>query len=139
MAHTILLVDWHEESRDIYGTLLQHHGFATLQAADGTEGLRLARLHRPDLILVDLFVPWMDGLAIVRQLRDHDDTARVPLILLTSYADDTHMSELRAAAEHCFAKPCWPSELLAAVRLLLGFSPAPAPGSRPAANHLTRP
>jgi two-component system cell cycle response regulator DivK len=133
MARTVLLVEDNADNQEIYRLILLHHGFAVLQAWDGEGGVRMARSHTPDLILMDLTMPLIDGLEATRRLKADPATSRIPVIALTAHAE----SEDRAAAEAAgcvsfLAKPVAPNLVAVEVRRVLGIhdpdAPAPAEG-----------
>ncbi|MBI3877762.1 MAG: response regulator [Verrucomicrobia bacterium] len=83
---TILLIEDHEWIRDMLARRLKRRGFTMLLAADGAQGLAEARAQKPDLILMDMSLPEMDGWEATRQLRSFPETAAVPIIALTAHA-----------------------------------------------------
>jgi two-component system, cell cycle response regulator DivK len=85
MAHElILIVDDNEQNRKLARDVLEFAGFRTLEAAGGAEGLSVAVEHRPDLILMDIRMPNLNGTEAVRKLREDDRTAAIPVVALTS-------------------------------------------------------
>ena len=76
---TILIVEDEQDIRELLAYNLEKEGYATVQAADGKEGLELARSRKPDLILLDLMLPKMDGLAVCRELERDSGTVRIPM------------------------------------------------------------
>jgi CheY-like chemotaxis protein len=82
----ILLVEDHELNLELARDVLQLHGLRTLEARTAAEGVELARTHRPDLVLLDIQLPDQDGLAVLRQLRQMPETARLPVVALTAFA-----------------------------------------------------
>ena len=76
---TILIVEDEQDIRELLAYNLEKEGYATVQAADGKEGLDLARSRKPDLILLDLMLPKMDGLAVCRELERDSGTVRIPM------------------------------------------------------------
>lgn len=121
---TILLVEDHEDNRNIYRTILEHSGFRVVVAVDGREGIRLAGQEEPDLILLDIDIPLVDGLEVARRLKDNVYTSDIPIVALTAYAQ----SEDRARAEEAgfdgyLTKPVAPREVVAEVRRFLSASP----------------
>ena len=82
---TILVVDDEENIRDLATRYLQKEGFAVITAVDGEEGLEAARLKKPDLVVLDVMMPRMDGLDVCRALRRESD---VPVLILTARSDD---------------------------------------------------
>src|SRR5690606_5324490 len=82
----ILLVEDNDDNRVVYRTILAHYGFTVLEAADGEEALRGARMDGPDLILMDVSIPKIDGWEATRQLKADPATAGIPIIALTAHA-----------------------------------------------------
>jgi two-component system cell cycle response regulator DivK len=126
MGKTVLLVEDNADNQEIYRLILSHHGFAVLQAWDGECGVRMARHHAPDLILMDLTMPVVDGLEATRMLKADPATSGIPIIALTAHAEH----EDRAAAEEAgcisfLAKPATPASVAVEVRRVLEM-PAPA-------------
>lgn len=82
----ILIVEDNEKNRVLVRDILSFHGYSVLEAADGTEGLEIAVEHKPDLILMDIQMPVMDGLTAIKALRDISETREIKVIALTSFA-----------------------------------------------------
>jgi len=100
---------------------LERSGYVVLQARDGEEALRLALEHKPDLAVVDVMMPRMDGLELVRRLRAEEATSRTPIIMLTARAQDTDLQAgFEAGADDYLRKPFSPLELQARVQAILG-------------------
>ena len=86
-AETILVVEDNEQNRVLIRQILTHHGYAVLEASDGLTGLEMAREHQPDLILMDIQMPVMNGFAVIQELRKHDgDLGHCKVIAVTSFA-----------------------------------------------------
>jgi CheY-like chemotaxis protein len=120
VSQTILLVEDHEDNRIVYRTVLQHFGYTVLEAFDGEEGVRRAREELPDLILMDISIPLMDGWEATRLLKADPSTSRIPIIALTAHA----LAEDRAQAEAVgcdgyLAKPIEPRRVLEEVQRAL--------------------
>lgn len=116
----ILLVEDHEDNRNIYRTILEHFGFKVTLAADGQEGVRLAREGGPDLILLDIDIPVLDGLEVARKLKGSSATARIPIVALTAYSQPEDRERAQAAGfDGYLAKPVSPRRVLAEVRRFL--------------------
>ncbi len=118
----ILIVDDHPANRDFLVTLLEYGGFALLEAADGAEGLAIARAERPDLIITDILMPTMDGFEFVRQLRADSAIEKTPVIFCTA---QYHGPQAEKLARDCgvtsvLTKPCEPEVILQAVKAALG-------------------
>ena len=120
MAPRILIVEDFEDARELYAEFLRLRGFEVTGAADGPEALHLALPAHYDLIILDLALPRMDGLAVLRALRADPSTARTPIIILSaSVGAEPREETLRAGANLFLEKPCLPDELEAAVVKLL--------------------
>jgi len=81
-----LLVEDNEMTRDMLSRRLVRHGYVVAMAVDGAEGIEMAQTENPDLILMDLSMPVMDGWEATRQLKDNPDTRDIPIIALTAHA-----------------------------------------------------
>jgi two-component system alkaline phosphatase synthesis response regulator PhoP len=114
---TILVVEDEPRIAALVRDYLQHAGFAVLVAADGESGLTLARTRRPDAVVLDLGLPAIDGLDVVRALR-RDST--VPIVVLTARGDESdRVAGLELGADDYVVKPFSPKELVARVRAVL--------------------
>ena len=109
----------------MYGAGLEYAGFEVLTAADGFEALDLARTEKPDLILMDLGLPGIDGCETTRLLRQDPCTATVPVVALTAQAlPDGRRSIAGQAFDDVIFKPCLPDTLAERVaRVLVGRKP----------------
>jgi two-component system cell cycle response regulator DivK len=120
MTQRILVVEDQEDNRRILRDLLTSGGFALLEATTGEEGVLMAEKHRPDLILMDVQMPVLDGYEATRRIKAQPELRHIPIVVVTSYAlsgDDTKARE--AGADAYVAKPFSPRELLATVRRFL--------------------
>lgn len=123
MTLSILLVEDNEDNRTIYRTLLEHHGYRVLEAADGEEGLRRAREDHPDLILMDISIPRIDGWEATRILKADEATRAIPVIALTAHALDADRERAReAGCDGYLAKPVEPRRVVAEIRQRIGPS-----------------
>jgi two-component system, cell cycle response regulator DivK len=121
----ILIIDDNADVREMHAELLRFEGFDTLDAADGVQGLLEARTHLPDLVLLDLQLPRMDGLDVARHIKLEPATAAMPIICLSGYSSPGY--QFQALAAGCciaLAKPCEPDELVRAIRKALSLSGA---------------
>lgn len=121
MKARVLLVEDQEDNRRIVRDLLTSAGYELIEAVTGEDGVRLAEAHRPDLILMDIQLPGMDGYEATRRIRKVPALAETPIIAVTSYAlsgDDA--KALAAGCTAYVAKPVSPRALLAKVRECLG-------------------
>ena len=116
----VLLVEDNLHNRRIFSGVLQHFGFAVVEAVNGAEAVELARQRRPDLILMDLSLPVLDGWAATRQIKDTPELASTPIIALTAHAmpDDEERAR-EAGCDGYLAKPISPKKVAAEVSRLL--------------------
>jgi adenylate cyclase len=116
----ILIVDDNEANRDILDARLKVHGYDLLQAADGEEALAVARQHLPDLILLDVMMPKLDGFEVCRRLKGDVSLPFMPIILVTAKADSSDVvAGLDAGADEYLTKPIDQQALVARVRSVL--------------------
>lgn len=121
MPRTILLADDHEDNRLALLTVLEREGYRTLGAANGQQAVEVAREHLPDLILMDLAMPIMDGRQAMQQLRADERTAGIPIVVLTAMALTVDRDRLVAEGfDGLLIKPCMPPHLVAEVRRVVG-------------------
>lgn len=83
LLETILVVEDHDDSRRMLVDMLAQAGFRVLTATDGAEALRLLASERPDLIVLDLILPWVNGVEVLRTVRDHPQLRIVPVLVVT--------------------------------------------------------
>ncbi len=127
MALKVLAVDDEKDIVELVRYHLEKEGFQCLVGADGPTALRLAREHRPDLLILDLMLPGLDGLEVCRQLRRDPATARLPIIMLTARAEEVdRVVGLEVGADDYVVKPFSPRELVARVRAVLRRVQEPA-------------
>jgi CheY-like chemotaxis protein len=115
----VLVVDDYKDTRELYAEYIRMSGITVETAADGFEGIEKAILLRPDVIVMDLSMPHLDGFETVRVLRGHERTKQIPVLALTGAMLD---SEGRAQEEGFSAflrKPCLPQYLLHELRRFL--------------------
>jgi two-component system cell cycle response regulator DivK len=121
VRHRILIVEDTEDNLRIARDLLNSAGYDLLEATDGAAGVSMATLHHPDLILMDIQLPKLDGHEATRRIRAIPELRDVPIIAITSYALSGDDVKARAAGCDAYiAKPYSPRALLAEVRRFLG-------------------
>ena len=136
MALRILIVEDDPDIAELVARYLDKAGFLTERAASGREALQMVGAKPPDLVVLDLMLPHVDGLEVCRLIRSSDATAAIPIIMVTARAEESErIVGLELGADDYLAKPFSPNELVARVRALLrraqrGSGPA-APGTNP--------
>jgi two-component system cell cycle response regulator DivK len=122
-AVTVLVVDDYEDNRQMYAELLTFAGFAVVEASNGAEGLAVALQVLPNLIVMDLSLPVMDGWEATRRLKADERTKHIPILALTGHAPEGllgHSSAVEeAGCDGFLAKPCTPESLLEMVHGVL--------------------
>jgi two-component system cell cycle response regulator DivK len=120
MTKRILIIEDQEDNRAIMRDLLTGAGFELIEAADGEEGVKLAQSERPDLILMDIQLPVIDGYEATRRIKAIAELKSIPIIAVTSYALSGDEAKTReAGCDGYVAKPFSPRHLLAKVREFL--------------------
>ena len=117
MTQRILVVEDQEDNRRIIRDLLVSVGYELIEATDGEAGVRLAEAERPDLILMDIQLPVLDGYEATQRIKQNPELGHIPIIVVTSYAlsgDDAQA--MAAGADAHVAKPFSPRQLLATIR-----------------------
>jgi two-component system, cell cycle response regulator DivK len=116
----VLVVDDSQDVRDLYTEYLHYTGFRVLTASDGEGALEVARRIKPDVIVLDLSMPRLDGISATVHLRRDRSTQRIPIILLTGYpARASERGALEAGANAFLTKPCLPEDLELKIRELM--------------------
>lgn len=119
MSRTILIVEDSPEERDIFSRYLEFVGGHLLEATNGEDGLRMAREHRPDLILADLSMPVMDGWEMIRRLDLDPDIAGIPVVAVTGHHLPRESLEERGFCGY-LEKPLAPYRILEEIERCLG-------------------
>jgi CheY-like chemotaxis protein len=128
----VLVVEDNPEELDLYGKILWYNGFDVVYARDGAEGLRCADRYDPDLVLLDLGLPEMNGLELCRRLKERPASADLPVVVLTARAQIAcgHQAR-RAGCDVYLEKPHSPLSVLKEVERLIGPAPPGAGGKPP--------
>lgn len=122
LKKTVLLVEDNTHNRKIFSSMLAHAGFTVIEAEDGLEGLAQAQKGGPDLILMDLSIPGLDGWELTRRLKADPQTKAIPIVALTAHA--MRGDEERARAAGCdgyLAKPISPKRVVEEVKRYLNI------------------
>jgi two-component system cell cycle response regulator DivK len=117
---TVLIVEDNELNMKLFHDLMEAHGYNILQTRDGMEALKLARQHRPDLILMDIQLPEVSGLEVTKWIKEDDDLRAIPVIAVTAFAmkgDEEKI--LQGGCEAYIAKPISVAQFLSTVERFL--------------------
>jgi two-component system alkaline phosphatase synthesis response regulator PhoP len=117
---TVLVIDDERDLIELVRYNLDKEGFDVVAATDGTSGLEIATKHKPNLVVLDLMMPGMDGLEVCRRMRGDERTRRIPVIMLTAKAAEAdRIVGLELGADDYVTKPFSPRELVARVKAVL--------------------
>jgi len=143
MAEKILIVDDDLDTLRLVGLMLQHQGYRINAASNGMQAISLSQTDKPDLILLDIMMPEMDGYEVARKLRSDPNTSSIPIIMFTAKTQvDDKVAGFEAGADDYLTKPTQPRELFAHVKAVLarGKKPSaqvPAPPTSKTRGYLT--
>jgi CheY-like chemotaxis protein len=116
----VLVVEDYQDAREMYAAYLQFSGFDVAEATDGLEAIEKANQLMPDIVLMDLALPRMDGWEATRRLKNDDRTRHIPIVALTGHALAGYAEGARQAGCDAFVtKPCLPDALVAEIKRLL--------------------
>lgn len=131
----VLLVDDYPDAREMYGKYLTFSGYDVVHASTGVEAIERARDRQPDVILMDLSLPVMDGWQATRALKTDPHTKSIPVIALTSHAlGRVAEGASNAGCDGFITKPCLPEDLVEEIRNVLGAEDRPQPRLQPRRN-----
>lgn len=117
---TILVVDDETDLLDLIEYNLKKEGFAVLRAEDGEEGIKVAKEHKPDLVLLDIMMPKMDGLETVKIMRQDDALKAIPIIFLTARSDEkTEVEGLNSGGDDYITKPISTTKLISRIKAVM--------------------
>ena len=105
MAKTVLVVEDYADTRTMMKFLLQSFGFVVIEAADGQEAVEKAQINVPDLILMDLSLPVMDGLTATQTIRKFNGFGKIPIIAVTAYGNSYYRQAIEAGCDDLINKP----------------------------------
>jgi two-component system cell cycle response regulator DivK len=121
MTKTVLIVEDNELNMKLFNDLLEAHGYATVQTRNGMEAIDLARLHRPDLILMDIQLPEVSGLQVTQWIKNDEELKHIPVIAITAYAMKGDEEKMRqGGCEAYLSKPISVVKFLETVKNYIG-------------------
>jgi two-component system, cell cycle response regulator DivK len=127
----VLVVEDYQDAREMYVAYLQFSGYRVAEATNGEEAIERARALIPDIILMDLALPKMDGWEATRRLKADERTRHIPVVALTGHAREGHADGAREAGCDAFVtKPCLPDELVAEIKRMLNAGARPGRSTR---------
>ncbi len=127
MCYSVLVVEDDEQVRRLLCDVVSLMGFDFVEAVDGRDAMRKLRRQKPDIVLLDVMMPEMDGITLCKMLRDDEETARMPIIMLSVQSRPFAILEgLRAGADRFLTKPAELDELIDHINELLGRRPLEA-------------
>ncbi len=128
MPEKILIVDDDLETLRLVGLMLQRQGYQIISARNGNEGISQAQNEKPDLIVLDIMMPDMDGYAVTRALRENPVTSDIPILMFTAKSQvDDKVAGYESGADDYLTKPVHPAELIAHIKALIARSKNRAP------------
>lgn len=127
MSATILIADDYEDNLELMRLLLAAGDYQVREARNGTECLTMAREQRPDLIMIDLSMPLIDGWAVFRELQVDERTAAIPCVAVTAYGEEDRERALKTGFSEYISKPFRGAHLLETVASLLANNKANPP------------
>ncbi len=120
MAATILIADDYEDNLELLRLMLEAGSYRVREARDGRQCVKMALAEPPDLIMIDLSMPLLDGWGVFQELQNDERTAEIPCVAVTAYGDSDRERALRTGFDGYLAKPFRSSELLEVVTSLIG-------------------
>ena len=131
MAKKILMIEDDPNLSETIGDIFETEGYKVVTAVDGSEGLRKVKEDKPDLLILDIMLPDMDGIEVCRYLRADPKTAHLPIIMLTARTlPEEQKIGFETGADDYLAKPVGPSELLTRVKALFFFADCAQEGQK---------
>jgi CheY-like chemotaxis protein len=116
---TILIAEDYDDNRELLRIVLNTAGYEVHEARNGTECVTIARRHAPDLVMVDLSMPELDGWGVFRELKTDPTTARIPCVAVTAHVESDRERVLKAGFDGFVSKPFRTDELLSTVERLI--------------------
>lgn len=117
----VLIVEDNEDNRIVYATMLKYYGYTIVEATNGEDAIRLAAEEMPDIILMDISIPGIDGWEAAERIKGNPDTESIPIVAVTAHALPEHRQRAEDLdCEGYLTKPCEPRTLLNEVRRIIG-------------------
>ena len=117
MSKTVLIVEDNELNMKLFNDLLEAHGYVTVQTRNGMEAIELARLHRPNLILMDIQLPEVSGLEVTKWIKSDEELKHIPVIAITAFAMKGDEEKIRqGGCEAYLSKPISVAKFLETVK-----------------------
>lgn len=120
-SKTVLLVEDNDSVRELIKVLLETEGYAIVEASDGRDGLSKAESAKPDLMILDLMMPGLDGESVLNELSRHETLRDVPILVVSGKYDSLDHLRERVGEENIFPKPFEPTRMLDRIGDLIGF------------------
>lgn len=121
MGKQVLIVEDNDLNMKLFNDLLEAHGYGTLQSRTGLDGYELARNHRPDLILMDIQLPEVSGIDIIKLLKENDELRSIPVVAITAFAMKGDEERIReSGCEGYLSKPISVAKFMDTVRSFIG-------------------
>jgi len=118
---TVMIVEDNELNMKLFNDLLDAHGYSTLQTRSGKDALALARQHRPDLILMDIQLPEVSGLDVIRWIKNDNTVSKIPIIAVTAFAMKGDEERIRSGGcEAYISKPISVMSFMETIRQFIG-------------------
>lgn len=133
-ARKVLIIEDNEDNRIIYAAAFRHRGYRVLEADNGYTGVELARRERPDVVLMDLSMPILDGFEATQALKHDPETSAIPVVIVSAHSMPVDEQRARDAGCSFFlVKPVLPLELVDEVARMLAPEASPTPSNAPIA------
>ena len=121
MAKSVMIVEDNELNMKLFHDLLDAHGYQTLQTKDGMEALAMVRKHRPDLILMDIQLPEVSGLEVIKWIKEDDNLRTIPVVAVTAFAMKGDEERIRqGGCEAYISKPISVAKFVETVKSYIG-------------------
>ena len=118
---TVLLVEDNEDNRIVYAMMLEYHGYKIIEATNGEDAIRIAHEEKPDIILMDISIPGVDGWTATQRIKENPDSQGIPIVAVTAHALPEHRERAeQLGCDGFLTKPCEPRRLLEEVEKLIG-------------------